>query len=188
MEDFYNILELDPSSSNQEIKEAYRKLSKKLHPDVDPGNSELEEKFKALQVAYSVLKDPIKKKAYDTRLEAHKNYLEQIKTYARNINPIHSKNKPDYIKQEKKNDVSLLWLLKNRIKKKDAYQLGAGILILFIIFSVIIFLERKFYNGAQYLETTTEPVPTTPLDSMEYIKGYNDSLSIKTEASSIKNK
>jgi len=63
--DYYNILGVDKGSDEKQIKKAYRKLSKKYHPDVNPNNKEAEERFKEIAEAYSVLSDPEKKSNYD---------------------------------------------------------------------------------------------------------------------------
>lgn len=63
--DFYEILGLDRSASESEIKKAYRKLALKYHPDKNPGDKEAEEKFKEAAEAYEVLSDPNKKARYD---------------------------------------------------------------------------------------------------------------------------
>lgn len=64
--DYYKILELDKQSSADDIRKAYRKLAKKYHPDKNPGDNSAEEKFKEVSEAYEVLKDPEKRKKYDT--------------------------------------------------------------------------------------------------------------------------
>lgn len=63
--DYYKILGVGKNAKESEIKKAYRKLASKYHPDVNPGNSEAEKKFKDLQEAYEVLKDPEKRGWYD---------------------------------------------------------------------------------------------------------------------------
>ena len=63
--DYYKILELDKSASQNEIKKAYRKLARKHHPDVNPNDKEAERKFKEINEANKVLSDPEKRKKYD---------------------------------------------------------------------------------------------------------------------------
>jgi curved DNA-binding protein len=63
--DYYEILGVPPDADNKVIKQTYRKLARKHHPDVNPGNKEAEEKFKTINEAYEVLSDADKRKKYD---------------------------------------------------------------------------------------------------------------------------
>jgi len=64
-EDFYQLLGVARTAPADELKKAYRKLAKKYHPDMNPGNKAAEEKFKQISVAFDVLSDPKKRALYD---------------------------------------------------------------------------------------------------------------------------
>ncbi|MEA2038481.1 MAG: molecular chaperone DnaJ [Thermodesulfobacteriota bacterium] len=64
-EDYYKILGVSRDASEKDIKKAYRKLARKWHPDINPGNKEAEKKFKVISMAYDCLSNPEKKKLYD---------------------------------------------------------------------------------------------------------------------------
>lgn len=63
--EYYDLLEVAPSASQDEIKRAFRKQAMKYHPDRNPGDKEAEQKFKQINEAYEVLKDDQKRAAYD---------------------------------------------------------------------------------------------------------------------------
>src|SRR6266496_4455619 len=74
--DYYEILGVKKSASAEDIRKAFRKLARKYHPDVNPGDKASEEKFKTLSEANEVLSDPKKRKIYD-----------QVGFYSDNIDP-----------------------------------------------------------------------------------------------------
>src|SRR5258706_13011541 len=63
--DYYSTLGVAKTAAEKEIKQAYRKLARKHHPDVNPNDKSAEAKFKAINEAYEVLGDPAKRKKYD---------------------------------------------------------------------------------------------------------------------------
>jgi molecular chaperone DnaJ len=74
--DYYEILGVKKSASTEDIRKAFRKLARKYHPDVNPGDKAAEEKFKQISEANDVLSDPKKRKIYD-----------QLGYYSDNIDP-----------------------------------------------------------------------------------------------------
>ncbi len=63
--DYYKILGVNRTASEREVKQAYRKLARQYHPDVNPGDKSAEEKFKQINEAYEVLSDKEKRQKYD---------------------------------------------------------------------------------------------------------------------------
>src|SRR5919199_3570240 len=74
--DYYALLGVKKDASAEEIRKAFRKLARKYHPDVNPGDKTAEEKFKQISEANDVLSDPKKRKIYD-----------QLGFYSDNIDP-----------------------------------------------------------------------------------------------------
>src|SRR2546430_7877188 len=64
-QDYYSVLGLRRNASDKEIKQAYRRLARQYHPDVNPGDAAAEQQFKEISEAYSVLSNPESRKKYD---------------------------------------------------------------------------------------------------------------------------
>ena len=69
MIDYYTVLGVERKARLGEIKKAYRKLARKYHPDLNPGDTRAEERFKQISEAYDVLADADRRKKHDRELE-----------------------------------------------------------------------------------------------------------------------
>lgn len=157
MKDFYKILQVPPSSSFPEIKHSYRSLSKKYHPDLNNGDKVCEEKFKDILEAYSVLKEPLKRKDYDLKLESHRSRLQHL------IRPASSETfrplkKTTHVKSF--NVTAEGKVRKNQISKKEIIMAAGGLCFLLVVATTVITLERRMAVKESFLENvelTSDP-------------------------------
>jgi curved DNA-binding protein len=87
--DYYSTLGVSKTASDKEIKQAFRKLARKFHPDVNPGDKAAEARFKELNEANEVLSDPAKRKKYD-ELGANWRMYEQAQQSGQGPPGVHS--------------------------------------------------------------------------------------------------
>ena len=81
--DYYKILGIDKNASQKEIKNAYRRLARKYHPDLNPNNKDAKKNFQQINEANEVLSDPVKRKKYDQHGKdwQHADQFERAKQY-----------------------------------------------------------------------------------------------------------
>ena len=81
--DYYKILGIDKNASQKEIKNAYRRLARKYHPDLNPNNKDAKKNFQQINEANEVLSDPVKRKKYDQYGKdwQHADQFERAKQY-----------------------------------------------------------------------------------------------------------
>ena len=85
MPNYYDVLGISRSAEEKDIRQAYRKLARQYHPDVNPGDKSAEERFKQINEAHSVLSDPEKRRKYDKYGDQwqYADQLDQAETQAR---------------------------------------------------------------------------------------------------------
>jgi len=102
--DYYTILEVNRTSTPEEIKKSYRKLAMKYHPDRNPGNKEYEEKFKDLAEAYAVLNDDEKRRKYDLISGNYETFKENHQQKSKTENPNPNTHQQQYKQTYTEND------------------------------------------------------------------------------------
>lgn len=145
--DYYAILEIDRQSSQDEIKAAYRLLSKKWHPDLNPGK-DVTQKMQDINEAYAILKDPVKKARYDFEYD---NYYrteqakpeEKQRTESRQEYEVHDEHLKQDINEARKYAEDLVAEFFKSLKEtskvavKGAWDEAKGYLVAGIIMSII---------------------------------------------------
>src|SRR5215813_9309517 len=75
--DYYAMLGVEPDTDEQAIKQAYRKLARQHHPDVNPGDKQAEDRFKEINEAYQALSDPERRPKYDELREEYQRWQQR---------------------------------------------------------------------------------------------------------------
>lgn len=154
---YYDILGLQKNATQEEIKQAYRKLSLKFHPDKNDGDKFLEEMFKNINEANEVLSDISKRKAFDLTLENNNSNF-QSNSYSSN-NSKYTTQKPK-ISNEKINTLTKIYFEKQNFakQKQNEFQKAENILkpsnitiskilwMILIVFASYFLLKPKFGN------------------------------------------
>ncbi|MTI20448.1 J domain-containing protein, partial [Fulvivirga sp. RKSG066] len=142
-ENYYRILGLDNFASQKEVKEAYRKLAKKYHPDKHPDKPSYEDKFKRISTAYSVLRDDSKKAHFDEKLK-----------YKTSIN---TSNSPRYASAP-------FYSTKKRKYTPTAWMYARIFIIAFIMAVVLIPLTLLYQSSVRYYERGLEALEQGDID------------------------
>lgn len=163
MINYYNILRINPTASEDEIKRSFRKLAKLYHPDINKGS---EERFKQILEAYEVLSDPKKRFSHDRKLEEY-----ALSNY--NLASNHSNSQYKYTKSEKIIDASIL--------RSPITRYFIGFSLFFLLAVLIDYLS----SDSEYQQTTKFNRPETgsnleSYDSLQYDFSRKSSLEITT--------
>jgi curved DNA-binding protein CbpA len=150
--DYYKTLGVSSTATLQEIKIAYRKLSKKFHPDINDGDKFFEERFKEIQEAYEVLSNSVKRNNYDFKWqnERGKNNSNQNSNneFFRKREEEFEKQKEAYKKWEESLRKKEEELKSKPNNKKTNKKFGAIALVsIFFIIVAIVFLQRNTATG-----------------------------------------
>ncbi len=151
MKTHYDTLGISKDATQDQIKLAYRKLSKKHHPDVSGGNKESEKIFLEVTEAYKVLKDEAARKAYDARLDgAAQSWNHEHSANKQSTSQQSTAKRPDFNMNniEKTLNISLALILKQR-KRPQRYirKIRRILLILQIYSNVSLINNSKWQEG-----------------------------------------
>lgn len=178
MKDYYQFLGVNKDATADEIKSAYRKLSKKFHPDVNDGDKFFEERFKEIQEAYEVLSNPVRKSSYD----AQHGFKSETQGRGQQSKP---KTESDFNRSppppQQPNNVHQEPPTQPKAKKSNANVWGIVIFVL-----VGGFIHAVFKNLNKNQKTYTTPIETaytptnTTTESISPIEPVNKAKAIKT--------
>ncbi|MCU0394116.1 MAG: DnaJ domain-containing protein, partial [Thermoflexibacter sp.] len=139
MKDYYYILGVQSSASNEEIRKAYRKLSLKFHPDKNEGDKFFEDRFKEIQEAYEVLVDEARRKIYDA------NFKNREKQYDQTENPENTTNQSNTQQNQKNTKTEKIALFGKilTIVQKQKYLIWFVGIIIIILFFFNLYKEKQ---------------------------------------------
>lgn len=175
MINYYKILGIVDFSTSQEIKIAYRKLSKKFHPDLNEGDKFFEEKFKELQNAYEVLSNIDTKRIYDENLR---------KTYPVDFNPVNEKATYQETKKEEQSTREEADNVSSDSKQAKSFFRRN----VFKIATVLILVLGLVYLIISFTKSTKIPVSTTSINSNEVNERDSGNIFIRYNPSKLNSK
>jgi curved DNA-binding protein CbpA len=182
MDNYYRILGVKDFASLDEIKIAYRKLSKKFHPDVNEGDTFFEERFKEIQYAYEVLDDSDKKIKYDAELRSY--YREDVNF---KFNESDKKQTEEIIRTNISDTSKINKLFEERKKRRIVVPFLMGLVIALVIILLFIVKNRDYkssgdaYSNASTLPQNANPNASSPYSNNDYSSSGNNTSSFKTD-------
>ena len=167
MTDYYKRLQIPFHSSADEIKKAFRNLSKKYHPDLNVNNPQAEELFKEIQEAYAVLSNPDKKREYDFRLQNYRLARAKRKATGKKIPHIRHFNSPNQKKGQPKINPTFV---------------AGGVIFLLIVTFLITYLENRYDESDTVIHTIDITDEPQKADSLSLIEGFKPTKVFKSTA------
>ncbi|WP_299458290.1 WG repeat-containing protein [uncultured Microscilla sp.] len=147
MKDYYQRLGVKPTANFDEIKKAYRQLSKKYHPDMHGGtHTYAEDVFKEIQEAYHTLADDSRRAAYDYQLEVYRNPPKR--TVYKNTQGQHTYQAPHNYYRNSSVEVS-----KADILKSTTVWVALGVGVVWMVFMFMYYLKNEGTGGDDYITT-----------------------------------
>ncbi len=163
MEDPYEILGVARNVSSDDIRKAYRNLAKKLHPDLNPGNKQSEERFKEISIANDILSDAVKRKRFDSgeidALGAEKPRQHYYKNYAAEAAAGHAYENPSGFADFAEGDDVLAELFR-RQARRSRHARGADLhyrLAIEFLDAIVGASKRLILPDGGILDVTTPP-------------------------------
>lgn len=163
MKDPYEILGVARNVSSDDIRKAYRNLAKKLHPDLNPGNKQSEERFKEISIANDILSDAVKRKRFDSgeidALGAEKPRQRYYKNYAAEAAAGHAYENPSGFADFAEGDDVLAELFR-RQARRSRHARGADLhyrLAIEFLDAIVGASKRLILPDGGILDVTTPP-------------------------------
>lgn len=169
MKNYYEILEVSSNASFKDIRTAFRRLSKKYHPDINPGSEQNELRFLDVQEAYNVLKDGLRREEFDEQLKLNGLSQSGFKNAIYNIrNRFVHKRHTEYVDEDR--DVYSQPFIIRNASRKEFYR-GIAVLAISVLAIAAIFITESrldtdtltYKNEPLVLDTEPEKNPIADL-------------------------